>query len=79
MKTLLTFILFSIQLGVLAQIPDNPNFTDSNGLRQGKWTMLVYDKDWSLIEDRSIAQYYRLIEYKDERPIGIVRPSINPW
>ncbi|MCU0444606.1 MAG: tetratricopeptide repeat protein [Microscillaceae bacterium] len=53
------------------QIPMNPNKTDSKGLRQGKWTIL-YDKDWNVIQESTNAQFYRLITYKNDKPMGKV-------
>jgi hypothetical protein len=53
-------------------IPQNPNQTDAKGLRQGKWTIL-FDKDWKPITDEKQMEFFRTIEYKDDKPIGIVK------
>jgi CHAT domain-containing protein/Flp pilus assembly protein TadD len=53
-------------------IPQNPNKTDKNGLRQGKWT-ICYDKDWKPLTDCKQATYYRLLSYQDDKPTGKVR------
>lgn len=69
-------LLFWVGLGgfLKAQtIPQNPNITDSYGKRQGKWTIL-YDKDWKIIteQNQDTVSFYRLITYKDDKPIGKV-------
>ncbi|MDX2304256.1 MAG: tetratricopeptide repeat protein [Microscillaceae bacterium] len=69
-------LLFWVGLGgfLKAQtIPQNPNITDSYGKRQGKWTIL-YDKDWNIIteQNQDTVSFYRLIAYKDDKPIGKV-------
>jgi len=71
MRILIACFFIAFQLYVQAQVPVNPNLTDSNGLRQGKWTIL-YDKDWNVIDNKNQVVYYRLIEYKDDKPIGRV-------
>jgi CHAT domain-containing protein len=54
------------------KIPANPNNRDAKGLRQGKWTIL-FDNDWRAITDSSKVMYYRLIEFEDDKPVGMVR------
>jgi CHAT domain-containing protein/tetratricopeptide (TPR) repeat protein len=72
MRHLYTILFFLTSLYLQAQtIPSNPNQTDKKGLRQGKWTIL-YDKDWNIIQESANAQFYRLITYKDDKPIGKV-------
>ena len=63
--TLLSALLF-------AQIPVNPNKTDAQGKRQGKWTIL-FDNSSREIQDQANASYYRQIEYRDDHPIGFVQ------
>lgn len=53
-------------------IPKNPNVTDAKGLRQGKWTLL-FDTNWNPVTEKSKAVYYRLIEYENDKPTGVVR------
>lgn len=53
-------------------IPQYPNHTDAQGHRQGFWTIL-YDKDWKLTQDTTQAQFYRIIRYKNDLPVGKVR------
>jgi hypothetical protein len=60
-----TFISFA------QQIPKNPNQTDKNGLRQGKWTIL-FDKDWKPITQTASVTYYRMLTYEDDKPTGTV-------
>jgi CHAT domain-containing protein/tetratricopeptide (TPR) repeat protein len=72
MKHLFFLLVFGFPLYLFAQsIPSNPNLTDKNGKRQGKWTIL-YDKEWKIIQDPLNAQFYRLITYKDDKPMGRV-------
>lgn len=52
-------------------IPRSPNLTDENSLKQGTWTIL-YDANWKVIDDESKAEFYRIITYKDNKPIGKV-------
>jgi CHAT domain-containing protein/tetratricopeptide (TPR) repeat protein len=68
---LFSFILFS-QIGIAQNIPQNPNKMDKKGLRQGKWT-ICYNEDWSIVSDCKSATYYRLLTYKNDKPIGKVR------
>ncbi|MBC8110263.1 MAG: tetratricopeptide repeat protein, partial [Verrucomicrobia bacterium] len=72
MKKILTllFLLFTL-LTFAQQIPKNPNQTDKNGLRQGKWT-LMFDKDWKPVTQTAFLTYYRILTYKDDKPIGTV-------
>lgn len=53
-------------------IPQNSNVTDAKGLRQGKWTIL-YDHDWKTINIHDSAVFYRVIEYRDDKPQGTVK------
>jgi len=53
-------------------IPENPNKTDDYGKRQGSWTIL-YNKEWEVISDKEKVEYYRIIKYDDDKPVGIVR------
>ncbi len=65
----------------LGNIPDSillakksfqyPNFLDDLQRRQGKWK-IFYDKNWKQIDDSIQASYYRIIDYKDDKPIGKV-------
>ncbi len=74
MKQTLLLLLACLLLGIgvqAQQIPQNPNLTDSEGKRQGKWTIL-YDANWTIITDAAKAEFYRLIEYKDDKPTGTV-------
>ena len=69
---LILLLFISASLNVLAQqIPSNPNISDANG-RQGTWT-IYFDKDWEIIDTEKEALYYRIITYKDDKPIGPVR------
>ncbi|MDX2305318.1 MAG: tetratricopeptide repeat protein [Microscillaceae bacterium] len=72
LKYLLFFYFLWACFALNAQtIPQNPNRTDPNGKKQGKWTIL-YDQNWNIIQDKGKAVFYRLISYKDDQPIGKV-------
>ncbi|HAS39470.1 MAG TPA: hypothetical protein DCS93_03285 [Microscillaceae bacterium] len=68
--------LVAVMLGSLTlqaqTIPKNENHTDAQGRRQGTWTIL-YDKDWKVIQDTTQAQFYRIIRYQNDLPVGNVR------
>ncbi|OGU96014.1 MAG: hypothetical protein A2475_02605 [Ignavibacteria bacterium RIFOXYC2_FULL_35_21] len=49
----------------------SPNKIRDNGKKEGKWTIL-FDKDWKSIADSTQAEFYRIINYKDGKPEGIV-------
>ena len=70
MKQYLTIILLFICLSVQSQsIPKNPNKTDKNGWRQGKWTSFFTFR-WEEINDKEKAFFYRIIEYVNDKPVG---------
>jgi CHAT domain-containing protein len=72
MKNLLLFLLVLCYVSAVGQnIPQNPNVTDKNGLRQGKWT-IWFTKNWETTSTKDSIAYYRLIEYKEDKPVGIV-------
>lgn len=52
-------------------IPQNQNLVDSKGQRQGKWT-LTLDRDWKFTNNKDSIAFYRLITYKDDKPVGKV-------
>ncbi|MCZ8353350.1 MAG: CHAT domain-containing protein [Cyclobacteriaceae bacterium] len=65
---LLCFVFVSIVLPAQT-IPQHPNKTE-NGLRQGNWA-IWYDKDWNETKNKDSVAFYRLIEYKDDIPVGL--------
>ncbi len=74
-KLIVVFLILMIGFSSSLQaqrIPKNRNKTDKYGLRQGTWTIL-YDGIWKIIKKRSKAKFYRIITYKDDKPIGKVR------
>ena len=73
LQNLLLLSLFLLATSTLAQhkIPKNPNTIDKNGLKQGKWTIL-YDANWEIIKDSNKTKFYRIIAYKDNKPVGKV-------
>jgi len=68
---ILLFVLVCSQLQA-QDIPKNPNKTDKDGKRQGKWT-IWYDKDWKIINDEKGVEFFRIITYKDDKPVGLVK------
>ncbi len=73
----LFYVLFTLLclsfLELSAQtIPQYPNRTDAQGRRQGVWTIL-FDEDWLETNDATLAKFYRVISYKNDRPMGKVR------
>ena len=59
-----------INMAQAQDIPNRPNKTNKKGKRQGEW-IILYDKSWETTTDTSLAVYYRLIEYKKDKPVGI--------
>ena len=57
---------------VSCQIPKSPNSYNQNGKKEGKWTIL-FDENWNQLDNESNAHYYRIIEYHDGKPDGLVR------
>ena len=51
------------------QIPINPNKVDEQRRKTGKWTIL-FDKDWKEIDNIDSTAFYRLITYKEDKPVG---------
>ncbi|MBS1557244.1 MAG: CHAT domain-containing protein [Bacteroidetes bacterium] len=74
MKSAFVIFLALTAFSVFSQIPTNANRTDAKGWRQGKWTILFNEK-WELLSAKNAGDcaYYRIINYKDNKPIGIVR------
>jgi len=66
---LLLFFNFS---AALSQPPLSPNMTNSEGEREGQWTIL-FDENFKPLDDPSRAAYYRLINYRSGKPVGEVR------
>ena len=52
-----------------AQIPQSPNVLDSNGQRQGRWTIL-FDIDWNETEEPENAAFYRIADFDQGKPVG---------
>jgi CHAT domain-containing protein/antitoxin component YwqK of YwqJK toxin-antitoxin module/Flp pilus assembly protein TadD len=66
------FFIYLASLVVAQTFPKNANKTDKKGRRQGTWTIL-YDKDWKPTTDQTQVAFYRLLAYKDDKPVGKVR------
>ncbi len=70
---ILIVIIFLGLLNVYGQnIPQNPNQIDSQNRKQGKWTLYYNEKD-ELLNNEKGATYYRIAEYKDNKPIGTTK------
>lgn len=72
MKVFYLYLFLQISvLQIFAQnYPKNPNVTDANGKRQGTWT-IFFDFDFNVLPASSDhIYYYRVITYKDDKPIG---------
>src|SRR5213083_1974620 len=54
-------------------IPLHPNVTDSRGLRQGWWTIALGSRAEQIAVRAEDVAYYRIIEFKDDKPVGIVK------
>ena len=73
MKLALGSTLLLLSASLFAQnIPVNPNTIDAKGFRQGKWTVW-FNKNWKPTANRDSLTYYRIIEYKDDKPTGVVK------
>jgi len=73
MKLVLASTLMLLSISLCGQnIPVNPNKTDGKGFRQGKWTVW-FNRNWKPTFSRDSVTYYRVIDYKDDRPIGSVK------
>ncbi|MBI3481437.1 MAG: tetratricopeptide repeat protein [Bacteroidetes bacterium] len=65
----LSLFLFGMVNG---QVPLSPNKTNPKGEREGRWT-IFFDSNWKVVSDSSDVTYYRLINYKADKPFGIVQ------
>jgi CHAT domain-containing protein len=70
LKLVAAMVLMLASLVSYGQIPRNKNKVDSKGLRQGKWT-ISFDKNWQETKIKDSISFYRIIAYKDDKPIGI--------
>ena len=65
-------VFFLISVECPAQLmPKNPNMIDEFGRKTGTWTIL-YDSNWNIIANVDSAAFYRVITYKDGKPVGKV-------
>src|ERR1044071_1715349 len=53
-------------------IPKHPNSVDATGLRQGWWTIEL-DEDFMRPLTEKDIKFYRIIEFKDDKPVGVTR------
>lgn len=56
----------------LHTIPRNPNKLNKNAQKEGKWTVLL-TSGFNHTFDKKRAKYYRIAEYKDGLPQGIIK------
>jgi CHAT domain-containing protein len=57
----------------VANITMHPNVTDSSGLRQGWWTLKIGPSTGLLAQKPEDVAFYRLMEFRDGKPIGVVK------
>jgi CHAT domain-containing protein len=69
---LIFFVFFSIHFLNAQSIPKHPNLTDSQGRRQGLWVLYI-NENWEIVEKQEEANYYRVIDYQDDIPKGVVK------
>lgn len=73
MKTKVVLLIFlSLVIKGFTQIPQSPNKINSNGNKEGVWTILFTEK-WKETTIPDSIKYYRLITFQDGKPSGIVR------
>lgn len=65
----LVLLLLSNFIIIHAQLPQKPNATDADGLKQGEWIFL-YDITEEEAVDTSEIAFYRIVNYKDGKPVG---------
>ncbi|MFT6867962.1 MAG: tetratricopeptide (TPR) repeat protein [Cyclobacteriaceae bacterium] len=63
--------LFLKNAGFSQTLPIRPNQIDVNSNKNGGW-VYYYDSEWNTLENGTKAAFYRLITYKDGKPIGQV-------
>src|SRR2546429_2479163 len=76
-KTTLLFFLISPLILSAQEIPVNPNLTDTASLRQGIWTYWL-DGNGNITDKKENLQYYRIIEFKDDKPVGVTKDYYYP-
>lgn len=67
----LVAFLFLTKIGFTQSLPSRSNLIDTSGNKYGDW-IFYYDSDWNSIENETNAEFYRLITYKEGKPIGKV-------
>jgi CHAT domain-containing protein len=63
----------SVFAGRPGSIPVHPNVTDTSGLRQGWWTIAIGPKIEQIAVRAEDVAHYRIIEFKDNKPVGVVK------
>jgi antitoxin component YwqK of YwqJK toxin-antitoxin module len=69
---LIGLALFLFSSIMTAQIPSSPNQRDQKGEKTGKWT-IMFDEDLKIVDDVNRANYFRIINYANGEPFGLVR------
>lgn len=73
MKGLILIFVASLALTCYGQQPpENPNVTDAKGRRQGTWTVWYTKQDNQTTNADSLS-YYRILNYKNDKPVGKVK------
>jgi hypothetical protein len=67
------FLLLFAGITCYAQkLPTKPNLVDSKKQRQGEWCIWMTGL-WKPTKQSDSVAFYRLITYKDDKPVGVVR------
>jgi antitoxin component YwqK of YwqJK toxin-antitoxin module len=74
---LLSAVLLSAAPSSHAQPVASPNALDSNGCRQGRWTVL-FDSAWCEVPDLMTARFFRVVTYRAGSPVGMTRDYYLP-
>jgi|WetSurMetagenome_2_1015567.scaffolds.fasta_scaffold85843_1 antitoxin component YwqK of YwqJK toxin-antitoxin module len=59
-------------VAVTSSIPRSPNKYDAKGKKTGQWSMLC-DSTMKYVDNFYAARYYRILNYKDGKPIGKIK------
>ena len=71
-KSILCILVLLILKGGFAQIPQSPNKINSNGRKEGRWTIL-FNGSWKESQNPDSIRFYRRISFLDGVPVGVVK------
>lgn len=69
--SLLIAFLVLPKAGFSQELLSRPNHVNVNGIKYGDW-VYFYDEEWNSLESITNSAYYRLVTYKDGKPVGQV-------